>query len=111
MRPSVEKSLLLALGLAVCASSLDGVRGRGPMAHPAADRLRAAASATRPDAAAGPRLVLLPPVSRPVPVSVPAAAPGNRAAAPATAEARRDEFLRRARWLAGSGAPAGPPAR
>jgi hypothetical protein len=107
MRPSVEKSLLLALGLAIGASSLDGVRGRGPMAHPAEERLRAAAAAVSlgATAAAGPRLVLLPPVAR----AVPAASPGD-AAAPSP-EARRDEFLRRARRLVDAGAAAGPPVR
>jgi hypothetical protein len=114
MRPSVEKSLLLALGLAVGASSLDGVRGRGPMAQPAVERLRAAI-ATEPHAAARPRLVLLPPVPRGAP-ALEGVAPAIRAAAAAaaaapTAEARRDEFLRRARRLVEAGPPAGSPAR
>jgi hypothetical protein len=103
MRPSVQKSLLLAVGLAFCASFLDGWEADGSVEDPALARLRAIAASRAP----GAHLVLLPdssvaPAASPVVggASVAPSAPAAVAEAPpADPAARRDRFLRRAYQL------------
>ncbi len=112
MRPSVQKSLLLAVGLAVCASSIDDI---GTAASPIPEGLRLAAA----EQGAVPRLVLLPPVTS-VPSSGPAwwstfapeamwhrlSAASGRPSAPAASlatgdpAAERQAFLQRTRQIA-----------
>jgi hypothetical protein len=111
----MQKSLLLAIVLAVCASSIDGIGGGGPVANPIPEGLRLAAAAQ----GAVPRLVLLPPVPTPpssMPAERPRAAPEamwlslgavfGRPNAPATSlgmaapAAERHAFLQRTRQIA-----------
>ena len=126
MRPSVQKSMLLAVGLAVSASTLETL-GReaslsaGPAIRP--PRLPPAEAG-----AAGPKLILLPPVSVPASAGQPllgrvTGASGSttwtgeiaahaRTATSAKVQAvgtdtARAEFLRRAQRLVAAGLPRG----
>lgn len=95
MRPSVQNSLLLAVGLAVAASSL---RSMDPH-EVAADVIdRTARLAEVAPGASPPRLVLLPATAAPAPLALARARPAGVTAS-ADPEAARAAFRRRAERL------------